>query len=498
MGASYNVLNQTVFHIKDVDSNNNIFTVERSETNLGPKTIFNKFDESLNNIFENDLETYLPNSGAILSSLFIDNSDNIYILFTTFSPFNDGTNPFVQTGSIDVVIMKFNNDGNLIYIKQDNTFNTTGDNSEVKGATDSDNNLYIFYTTSGSFPSTTNTGSLDTVLIKLNENGIVQWITQNNTFNTIENDFPDDLTISIDGNNYVYCLIKTNGTITGQTKVLDNSDLALLKFDSSGNLLNIKQDVDLNFSNGDSSYFSGNNSIILDSDNNIIIVYSTINSDFNNALISAIKLDNNFNIIWKRDGINEFNLSSLNDAFLSIHMDYIINTKNIFIALVTQSDISSYSNKGSFDIVFLHLNPDNGNIKELIQNGEWNTPGNDGDNVNFVIKNGILYLSNTIEINFGSEKPVQLFKISYNDDGGNGDNGDNGENNIIKRKNISITASSDSNTNRIYSSIMRNILNFNVESNYNQNQVNKQGKTFDSSYFTNYKKLIAIRRNLYN
>jgi hypothetical protein len=84
----------------------------------------------------------------------IDNDNNILVAYYTAGVLSGKT----RTGGRDLVVFKLNSTGNTVWAKQDNTLNTTSDegidddtNDAIKCSitTDSNNNIYVYYYSSG-------------------------------------------------------------------------------------------------------------------------------------------------------------------------------------------------------------------------------------------------------------------------------------------------------------------------------------------------------------
>ncbi|MHA1253606.1 MAG: SBBP repeat-containing protein [Candidatus Helarchaeota archaeon] len=139
----------------------------------------------------------------------IDNEGNLYITGYTDS---------YGAGDLDIILLKFNSSGNLEWNK------TWGGSAEDFGkgiALDSLGNIYIT-----GYSESFGKGYSDLVLLKYNSSGELEW---NKTIGGIYNDIGED--IDIDNLGYIYI----SGYINNFN--LQNSDIILLKYDSSGNLL---------------------------------------------------------------------------------------------------------------------------------------------------------------------------------------------------------------------------------------------------------------------
>jgi hypothetical protein len=73
---------------------------------------------------------------------------------------------------------------NISWIKQLSSINTTGYELTPDIALDSDSNIYLTYITDGTIPGGVSDGGYDVVVVKLDSSGTVIWKTQQPSFNT--------------------------------------------------------------------------------------------------------------------------------------------------------------------------------------------------------------------------------------------------------------------------------------------------------------------------
>ena len=132
-------------------------------------------------------------------------------------------------------------------------FNSTGNNKYPSIVTDADNNIFVAYQTDGTAPGGTKTslpGSTDIVIFKLSSGGSLLWLRQNNSFNTpISNSLP---TLTIDRYKNVICSFTAFGIIANGTSK-GASDIVLVKHDTNGKLLWASQTASLNTEGADES-----------------------------------------------------------------------------------------------------------------------------------------------------------------------------------------------------------------------------------------------------
>jgi len=100
-----------------------------------------------------------------------DSVGNVYV-----AGYTDGSFPgFTNAGMEDVFVTKFDGTGAMQWTRQ---LGTTGHDWAAAIATDSVGNVYVVGGTDGSFPGFTNAGQGDAVIVKLDSEGVQQWVQQ--------------------------------------------------------------------------------------------------------------------------------------------------------------------------------------------------------------------------------------------------------------------------------------------------------------------------------
>lgn len=195
------------------------------------------------------------------SSITLDNEDNIYMSLITDGSFQD----YENAGSFDIVLLKVDNNGNLIFAKQFGT----NDEERVSGIALLDNNLYLSGHTKGSFLQEPNSGDFDIFLLKIDLNGEIIHKIQ---FGTPENDEVNAIKIQ---NNFIYLAGYTEGDLYSNLSS-GLTDTYLAKIDLNQNILWIKQW-------GTDNEDRMGNSIIFDNLSNIFIGGRTLGSTTGNT-----------------------------------------------------------------------------------------------------------------------------------------------------------------------------------------------------------------------
>lgn len=159
---------------------------------------------------------------SIGSGIIID-SNNLFI--TGYTNGELGSNPD-QNGSVDIIIAKYDTDGNQIWIKQ---YGTEFDDYSTKFSIDNLGNLYIVGYTTGAFGGCTNQGGNDVLILKIDNNGNLIWAKQ---FGTSEEDYAKS--IKIDNSNVFYITGYTYGNLDGNQNQ-GNSDQFIVKYNQLWN-----------------------------------------------------------------------------------------------------------------------------------------------------------------------------------------------------------------------------------------------------------------------
>jgi isoaspartyl peptidase/L-asparaginase-like protein (Ntn-hydrolase superfamily) len=104
-------------------------------------------------------------------------------------------------------------------VKQENTFNTSAYDYYPSIAVDGSGNVYVAHNTDGTVSGVTNIGgnTRDIVVFKMDSSGNLKWVKQQNTFNTSDDDY--NPSIAVDGSGKVYVAYNTRGTVSGGTNI---------------------------------------------------------------------------------------------------------------------------------------------------------------------------------------------------------------------------------------------------------------------------------------
>lgn len=176
-----------------------------------------------------------------------DAAGNSYISYAVTGAVSGG----VYGGSTDVAITKMDPDGNLIWTRQHGPYNTAAAEGGARVALDASGNAYMTFNTAGTVSGGTLRGSNDIVVVKVNVDGDLQWVRQTATFNTTGDDTGP--TIATDASGNVFVGYMTAGTVSGGISA-GNYDVVVMKMDKDGNIVWTRQKVLNNTNNSDLNF----------------------------------------------------------------------------------------------------------------------------------------------------------------------------------------------------------------------------------------------------
>lgn len=169
------------------------------------------------------------NGGAGASAVAMDSSGNIYVTGGT-----DGNLPgFTNAGGADLFVMKLNSEGELQWIQQMGT--ASGDSAWGVATNSGSGDVYITGHTIGDFPGFTNKGASDLFVMKLDSSGTQQWTQQLGTAGVEQG-----TGIATDRSGNVYIAGYTDKAFPSFSNMGD-VDLVIIKLNSNGEQLWINQ-----------------------------------------------------------------------------------------------------------------------------------------------------------------------------------------------------------------------------------------------------------------
>ena len=364
-------------------------------------------------------------SGRDISPTIIaDRNYNVYTMYKT----NGNLPGYTLKGSYDISIFKTNKDGELLWKKQESSWNTAGKVTLSKSPIiiDNDDNLYVAYSTRR-FPldGQVMTGIEDIAILKIDKDGDLIWSEQNILPNTsMRNHKP---TLALDGNNLIVAFT-TDGVVDNVYQGTANSapvktgrkydlNVVVFKFNTiSRSVVWTLQHPNLNCPFGSISQLN----VSVTSSSDIILSYlasnaltDSISRSKTSTDVVLIKLDTNANIQWRKqdDDINSKLTNSM--PTMTINKD-----DEIILAYNTSGHVkntvpSNY--KGSTDIILSKLDL-NGNLIWNSLQSNTNTFSQDSpnhiltDNSNNIFLAYTTYLA-TIDNQASQREDVVLMKL---------------------------------------------------------------------------------------
>jgi 6-phosphogluconolactonase (cycloisomerase 2 family) len=299
-------------------------------------------------------------------SIAVDANGNSYVSYYTDGTVLGGTNK----GANDIVVMKLDNNGSLLWISQQSVMNSTIGDAFPSIAVDNSGNSYISYRTTGTVSSGVASGGVyDIVVCKINTHGIVEWVQQQIVMNTNGGD--QDPSIAVDGSGNCYISYRTDRTVLGGTNIGTN-DIVVFKMSTDGVFQWIKQQSVMNTTGSDL-----NPSIDVDNSGNSYVSYYTngtvlggTNKGFNDIVV--FKLNNDGDLQWiKQEPL--MNSADSDDVYPSIAVNRL---GELYVSYYTNGTVSGGTNKGSNDIAVFKMDKD-GVFQWIKQQSVMNTTGSD-------------------------------------------------------------------------------------------------------------------------
>jgi len=315
-------------HDVAIDSNNNVYITGYTSGSLDGNTGAGSDDAFLVKYDSSGTKIWTRQLGSTVSdiafSVAIDSNNNVYITGSTSGSLDGNT----SAGSNDALLVKYDSSGTKIWTRQ---LGSTNYDIAYGVAIDSNNNVYITGFTDGSLDGNTSAGSFDVFLVKYDSTGTKVWTRQ---LGTTAIDYARD--VAIDSNNNVYITGITQGSLDGNTHA-GNNDVFLVKYDSSGSKIWTRQ-----LGTTAIDYVEG---VAIDSNNNVYITGYTLGSLYgtnagnNDAFL--VKYDSTGTKVWTRQ------LGSMgSDIAYRVAID---SNNNVYITGYTSGRLDGNNNAGSND-----------------------------------------------------------------------------------------------------------------------------------------------------
>jgi len=371
------------------DSLNGVTGVPNAKTTNaigGTDIVVMKMDSSGNVVWTKQNNTFNTTGTNSSPQIVFDSvNDALYVTFQTSGTVQGDGNAKTTTTILvgtDIAVIKMDLDGNVVWTKQNNTFNTRGINSNPHILIHSDE-LYISYETTGTAPGGTRSAPNDVVVMKMSLDGVVLWIKQNSGFNSTGIQSSSDIAINSNGD--LYLTYETTGNVPGKTKC-GIKDIVVAKIALDGTVVWVKQESSFN-----STGIETNAKTAVDSNGDIYVAYETTgvvadvvtgelmtpgNRKTTNAIVGTdiviIKMDSTGEVVWTKQD-KDFNTTGMNSKpQIAIDSDGVL-----FVTYHTTGTATNDIRNGSDeDIVVFRMTPTR-MIESIKQNDQFNTTSSD-------------------------------------------------------------------------------------------------------------------------
>jgi hypothetical protein len=302
----------------------------------------------------------------------VDTLGNVVVSYQTAGGVASGG---TLTGNGDIVVFKLDTNGNILWIKQDNQINTAATDTVPQVITDSSNNIYLTFTTTGAVSGGTLGGGVtfnDVVLIKLNgSNGQRLWVKQDSTFLTGSWESSASIGLDVSGNPILAW--HGNAVLPSGGETLGGDNISVVKFDSSNGarIWGVQKNI-FNTSVNDTT-----TSIAIDSNGNTFVAYQAVAGGVvsggvssGNTDIVVFKLDSEGQTVWTKQDTTINTVQA--DTTVSITVDA-SGHAYISYQAANPGAISGGVATGSSDVVLIKLDGSNGSRLWGKQNSLFNT-----------------------------------------------------------------------------------------------------------------------------
>lgn len=293
----------------------------------------------------------------------VDSTGNSYIAYVSVNPIfsNQGQ---TNVGLIDICVVKLDIDGNVVWYRQQPSFDTDQDDIDPSICVDSAGNVYVAYVAGGTTSGQTKTGLTDIVVFKLDSNGDTLWVRQSTDFNTTMSDLAPSIATDSAGNVYVaYYADDPSGPISYYAIVV------LFKLDTDGTFLWAKKNS-IVFNTSGGNY---NPSLGVDGSGNCYVAYfcdgepASGETSVGSYDIVVFKTDTDGNLLWIRQRPSFDTVSGDFNPSLAVS-----DSGMCHVAYFTNGTASGQTNMGGADIIVFKMDT-NGDLLWIVQNPTFNT-----------------------------------------------------------------------------------------------------------------------------
>lgn len=236
--SAFNTSAQDYYPAVGTDSANNVYFIHQSQVSNFQVRI-SKFTSAGTRLWTvtDTAQVNDVNANSDQPTIAVAPNGNIYAAFHTGGTIPGQTRAGLglDSGTSKIVVFKMNTSGAVQWVKQASSFNASGNNALVRIAIDANENVYGAYHTSGAISGSTNRGSNDIVVFKLDSNGNTLWARQPaaTLINTTGSE--DNAGIAVTSAGYIYLGYHTTGTVSGGSR-RGAEDIVLVGMDTNGNV----------------------------------------------------------------------------------------------------------------------------------------------------------------------------------------------------------------------------------------------------------------------
>lgn len=361
----------------------------------------------------------------LFPSIAVDSSNHTVVVYQTDGAIQGYTN----NGSYDVALFKIDSSGTLLWAKQETEWNTFGKSSLSKKALaiDSQNNiLFVYSTHQHAVDEQAQRGTNDIVLVKLNSQGEMMWIEQELLPNTTKRNIQPS--IALDASDNIIVAFLTDGQVNASfaglatdhtpTKVGGeyNTNIVVFSVDTNTQMVRwCRQEPLLNSVHGNISQVD-----VMTMNNEIVVSYVSSGAlpDMSKTThtstdVVVIKLDDTGNILWRKQDTDLNTILTNTSPYITPSHD-----GHILITYSSSGRIDGSGNqlRGDTDVVVGKLDVDTGEVLWIYQLDNWNTVRQDTPYGIITDNSGNIYISYTtfratIENDLNEREEVALLKL---------------------------------------------------------------------------------------
>jgi len=301
---------------------------------ISPKIIYNNGSLYLTYVTESDVNYSGPDSSLndiVLVKMTTGGTIDWVKQDASWNTLSNDVNPalasdengnvyFAFSGDLskNIVVVKTDSNGDVLWTKQDPIWNTAGEDNSPSIDVDKLGNIFVSFNTDSNIPGYSLGNGIEIVIFKLDTNGETLWARQDIGINGANNQKSSDINVSIDGNVYL--------------AYSNDSKIYISKINSLGTLVWNYTDAKWNEVNND------NPKIVTDKEGYIYLshYYNTPTGPTNN--ITFTKINTNGEFVWSK--VSDINVPSISGNLDNTsHSITIDKNGNLYVGIQSSDDI---------------------------------------------------------------------------------------------------------------------------------------------------------------